>query len=81
VAWIARLDTRSRRWPTILRALYVAWKWTFVALGAYILIGMGISQAREGRVGLGFAFLIYLVYTVVWWLVDHRHLPSRHHRS
>jgi hypothetical protein len=52
-----------------------------VALGAYILIGMGIGQAREGRVGLGFAFLVYLVYTVVWWMVDHRHALLRRLRG
>jgi len=48
-----------------MRRLRLAVKWILVALGAYILIGLGIQSLRRGEVGIGVAFLVYLVHAGV----------------
>lgn len=44
-------------WPCV--------KWPLAAMGAYVLIGMGIESLRRREVGIGVAFLVWLVYTAV----------------
>jgi hypothetical protein len=38
MSWIAALDTRSARWPRVVRWSYLSLKWTLVCVGAAGLI-------------------------------------------
>ena len=41
---LAELDAKSRRWAFPTRLLYLAVKWSLVALGAYLLLGLYVTR-------------------------------------
>jgi hypothetical protein len=62
VAWLAALDRRTARWSRLSRWSYLFFKWNLVAIGAFLLVMLGVEQLREKRLGIGVAFLVYLTY-------------------
>jgi hypothetical protein len=45
MAWLAQLDTRAQHWPPAGRWMYVAVKWTLIALGAFALGGVLLDRS------------------------------------
>ena len=64
-----RLPHHSR-WPV---RLFI---WPLAALGAYILIGLGAQRIKHGELGLGVAFIVYLVWAALISLYDHVTAPQ-----
>lgn len=47
---IERLDARAAGWPGPLRWAYLGVKWTLVALGAYVFVGLYVERIGWGAV-------------------------------
>lgn len=59
MAWLARLDTKSRRWPAPCRWIYVGLKWFLIVMGAYSAVGLAYVEVfHEHRVGLGSGIVV-----------------------
>ena len=63
-----RSATRPIRNP-ILRSVYYGCRGLLIALGVYILIGLGIQSLSRGELGIGVAFLVYLAFEGISFIV------------
>lgn len=64
------LDARAARWPTPLRWLYVGMKWTLVAMGTWVFLGLMVQRAGWGVLWfLGFP-LAFGIWEGITWLTS-----------
>jgi hypothetical protein len=65
VAWLAKLDVRSRTWRTPIRWSYLALKWYLVTMGGFSAVMLAYQEWTEGRVALGTGIVVAIVVTLV----------------
>lgn len=77
MAWLARLDARTARWPWPFRGPYLAVRWFLLLMGIYMGFGLAIVELSEKRVGLGLGLSMAMIYAVVGGLAEaYRRLRS-----
>lgn len=72
MAWMARLDAHTARWPRPARYGYLGVKWTLVVLGTYLLFGHFVMT--WGWIGALWFLGAPLIYGLGRGLMGHRDL-------
>jgi len=81
IRWMRRSERAMKagtsRWSPFARDSFKTGKIMLIGTGAWVLIGMGIQNLKDGTVGLGLAFLVYLMYHAISWIVARRNGSHR----
>lgn len=66
VRWGRRVTSDPQAHP-VGRSLWPLVKWPLVALGAFGILGLTVTELREKRVGLGLGVTLYCLWETIHW--------------